>query len=84
MLALRPNPMDLTARSNHAVKEELQATQGKVKEAEELLQKDQQISADLKKQLSDELTKLQQELSKAKSLPEGAEALAKTQKGIDF
>lgn len=82
VLTFWPNRMDEIARANHEAKEELVATQGMVKEVEELLKNDQQISPDVKKQLSDELTKLQQELKKAKSLGEGAEALAKTQKEL--
>lgn len=82
VLSFWPNRMDEIAQANHEAKEELIATQDMVKEVEELLKNDQQISPDLKKQLSDELTKLQQELKKAKSLGEGADALAKTQKEL--
>ena len=82
VLAFWPNRMDEIAQANHDAKAELIATQAMVKEVEELLKHDPEISADLKKQLSDELTKLQQELKKAKSLGEGAEALAKTQKEL--
>ncbi|MDR3585449.1 MAG: hypothetical protein P4L59_09010 [Desulfosporosinus sp.] len=82
VLALWPNRMDEIARLNHEAKEELIATQGVVQKVEELLKNDPKISADLKRQLADDLTKLQQELKKAKSLGEGAEALAKTQKEL--
>lgn len=82
VLTFWPNRMDEIAQANHEAKEGLIATQAMVKEVEELLKNDPEISADLKRQLSDQLTKLQQELKKAKSLGEGAEALAKTQKEL--
>ena len=82
VLAFWPNRMNVIAQANHEAKEELLAAQSKVKEVEELLKNDQQISADLQKQLSDDLIKLQQELKKAKSLEAGAEALAKVQKEL--
>ena len=74
--------MDEIAQANHEAKEELIATQGMVKEVEELLKNDPKISADLKNQLSDELSKVTTGTKKAKSLGEGAEALAKTQKEL--
>ena len=82
LLAFWPNRMDVIAHANHEAKLELIAIQGKVKEVAELIKNDKQISTDLKKQFLEELTKLQQELTKAKSLETGAEALAKTQKEL--
>jgi len=82
VMSLWPNRMDGIALANHEAKAELIETQSMVKEVEELLKHDPQISADLKRQLSDQLIKLQQELKKAKSLEEGAEALTKTQKEL--
>ncbi|MHB8126056.1 MAG: hypothetical protein ACYDEJ_10520 [Desulfitobacteriaceae bacterium] len=82
VLAFWPNPMNAIAQANHEAKEKLIETQAKVKEVEELVRNNKQISDHLKKQLSNELTKLKQELRKAKSLETGAEALAKTQKEL--
>lgn len=80
--ALWPNPLDEVAQARKQAGRGLAEARQEVRQLQKQVQKEKQFDDQLKNALAKELTGLQRELARAKSVEEGAKALARREKEL--